>query len=71
MCQKKTVSHICEVRMNTDLPCVTEGAKLLRFSGQIVVSTVRDLAPVYEWLEIGTVTDAVGRINIYHLHLPR
>ena len=56
--------------MNAQFPGIAECFDHFRFLGQVFVFFVLDIAPVDKWLEIGAVFDAVGRVDVDHLHLP-
>ncbi len=55
--------------MDAQLPGVAEGLDHFRFLGQVFVLAVLDVALVDEGLEVGAVLDAVGRVDVDHLHL--
>ena len=55
--------------MNAQFPGVPEGFDHLRLGGQVLVLAVRYLSLVREGLEVGAVLDAVGRVDVDHLHL--
>ena len=55
--------------MDAQFPGVAEGFDHLRFGGQILVLAVPYLALVREGLKVGAVLDAVGRVDVDHLHL--
>ena len=55
--------------MDAELPRVAEGADGLRLLREVVVAAVLHVALVDEGLEVGAVADAVGRVDVDHLHL--
>ena len=55
--------------MYTQFPGVSECFDHFRFGGQVLVLAVPYLALVREGLEVGAVLDAVGRVDVDHLHL--
>ena len=56
--------------MNAQFPRIAERLDHFRFLRQVFVLAVFDVALVDEGLEVGAVADAVGRIDVDHLHLP-
>ena len=56
--------------MDAQFPSIPEGLDHLRFLRQILILFVLYISLVHKGLEIGAVLDAIGRIDIYHLHLP-
>ncbi|ERS91502.1 hypothetical protein Q671_04060 [Halomonas sp. PBN3] len=56
--------------MNAQLPGIPEGLDHLWLLGQVLVLAILDVPLVRERLEVGAVLDAVGRVDIDHLHLP-
>ena len=55
--------------MYSQFPSVTKSLYHFWFLGQIVISVLYHVL-IYKRLEIGAVLDAVGRVNVHHLHLP-
>ena len=55
--------------MNVKLPRVSKGFDHLRFGGEVVVLTVFYFSLIHKRLEVGTVFDAVRRVNVDHLDL--
>ncbi len=55
--------------MDAQLPRIAEGLDHLRLLRQVFVLAVLDVALVDEGLEVAAVLDAVGRVEIDHLHL--
>ena len=55
--------------MDAQFPGVAEGFDHFRLGGQVLVLAVRYLSLVREGLEVGAVLDAVGRVDVDHLHL--
>jgi hypothetical protein len=69
--EKQAIAEICKIRVDAELPGVAESADHLRLVGQVCVAPVLNVPPVHEGLEVGPIPDAVRRIEIHHLHLPR
>jgi len=67
--QQQAVAQVGEVGVDAQLPSVPEGADLLRLGGQVRVLAVLHIALVDEGLEVRAVLDAVGRVEVDHLHL--
>ncbi len=55
--------------MDAQFPGVAEGFDHLRLGGQVLVLAVSYLSLVREGLKVGAVLDAVGRVDVDHLHL--
>lgn len=70
-CQQKTVAQVGEIGMDAEFPGVTERLDHFGFLGEVVVLAVFDIALVDERLKVGAVFDAIGRVNVNHLDLPR
>ena len=68
--EQQAVAQVGQVGVDAELPGVPEGADRLRLAGQVLVPAVGHVLPVDEGLEVGAVADAVGRIDVDHLHLP-
>jgi len=56
--------------VDAQLPGIPKGLDHLGLGGQIFVLAVLDVALVDEGLEVAAVFDAVGRVDVDHLHLP-
>ena len=69
--QQQAVAQVGEVGVDAQLPGVAESADLLRLGGQVLVLAVLHVALVHERLKVGAVLDAVGGIDVDHLHLAR
>jgi len=67
--EEETVAEIGEVGVDAEFPSIAEGADHFWFLGKVFVLAVLDVAAIDERLEIGAITDAVGRIDIDHLDL--
>ena len=67
--QQQTVPEIGEIGVDAQLPGVPEGLNHLRLLGEVLVLPVLHIPLVHKGLEIGAVLDAVGRVDVHHLHL--
>ncbi len=67
--QQQPVAQICQVRMNSKLPCIAERFDHFRFLRQIFVFSVFYITLINKRLKIGAVFDSIRRIDIGHLHL--
>jgi hypothetical protein len=67
--QQQPVTQVGKVGVDAQLPGVAKSPDLLRLGGEVVVLAVLDVALVDKGLEVGAVADAVGRVEIDHLHL--
>ena len=65
----KAVTKICQIGVNTKLPCVSECLDLLRLSRGILDSPIFHITFAGAHLPVGTKLDAVGRVNVDGLHL--
>ena len=63
-------SVFVQIGMNPQLPGIPKGPDLLRLMGQILILAVLDIPLIHKGLEIAAVLDAVGRVDVDHLHLP-
>src|SRR5918997_5982715 len=68
--KKQASTQVCEIGMDAELPSIAKCFDHLRFLGEVLVFPVLYLAPVYERLEVRAVLDAVGWVDVDHLHLP-
>ena len=68
-CQKQAITEIRKIGVNTQFPSITESLNHLRLLGQIIVLLILYISLVHKWLEIRTVFDTIGWVNIDHLHL--
>ncbi len=68
--QQQPVAQVGEVGVDAQLPGVAEGLDHLRLLREVFVLAVLHVALVDEGLEVGAVLDAVGRVDVDHLHLP-
>ena len=68
--EQQAIPQVGQVGVDAELPGVPEGADRLRLAGQVLVPSVGHVLPMDEGLEVGAVADAVGRIDVDHLHLP-
>ena len=67
--RKQAVAQVAEVAMDTQLPRVAEGLDLLSFSSCVFVLAVLDVPAASRGLPVGAELDAVGRVDVDHLHL--
>jgi hypothetical protein len=56
--------------MNAQFPGVAEGLDDFRLAGETGVIAILDVAVANADLPVGVVFDAVGRVDVDHLHLP-
>ena len=55
--------------MNAQFPGVPKGLNHLWLLRQIFIFLILHIPLVHKGLEVGAVLDAIGRINVHHLHL--
>ncbi len=66
--QQQAVAQVGQIRVDAQLPGVAVGFDLFRFVGEVFV-LVLHVAAVEARLEVAGVPDAVGRVDVDHLHL--
>ena len=67
--EEEAVAEVSEVGVDAELPGVAEGPDNLGLLGQVLVAAVLDVTLVDEGLKVGAGADAVGRVDVDHLHL--
>ena len=69
--QPQSVAQIGQVGMDAQFPGVPERLDHLGFLGQVVIRAVLHVALVGEGLKVRPVFDAIGRVDVDHLHPAR
>ena len=64
----QAIAQIGKVGMDTELPGIAESADLFGLAGDIFGATFAHTVFARADLPIGTKSDAVGRVNVDHLH---
>ena len=67
--QQQAVAQIGQVGMDAQFPGVPESFDHLRLLGQVLVLFILHIPLVHKGLEVRAVLDAVGRVDVDHLHL--
>src|SRR5438105_11427260 len=66
----EAVAEVGQVGMDAELPGVAEGFDLLGLAGEVFGFGVLDVAFLGRDLPVGAELDAVGRVEVDHLHAP-
>jgi len=68
--KQKAIAEIGEVRVNPQLPRIPKRLDHFGLLRQVRIAAVLHVALADEGLEVAAVLDAVGRVDVDHLHLP-
>ena len=68
--REQAVAQIGEVGMDAELPSVAEGADLFGLAGEVCGAAIDHIAFVHAELPVRAEFDAVGRVDVDHLHAP-